>query len=399
MVKTQKSVNIELQINMASIREKRTAAKTSTRRDKKKSNKSKEDDEVLYVPNTANEFGASSSRLAPDEKGQDCCELNEIVMNRLSQIKFKHQELERNQAHIIYLHNDLKKEMTNLNRNVQGMFAEFLNQFGKETGGSFYNVLDRQIVLYTGDTSLGRKLPFEDVIGSRAEDVEVGREVQFDRKDKRVQINKSNNESGTEFEGGGEEPKKYLFEGKFDVDANDDHILVDDSTPDIPRKSFKKAAAVFRSPYTSNFGSSAKSKVIVPEIRTGTYALSDELNAGAIDDVVDFEEWYILGLSKKNKASSVVDRSPYNGKDPLDQLTVNILDSIPQQQQSDDCGIYVIKYAEYFVHQKIEEMTMTFKHDEARLSLAIQFYKYAKKILDEGYETDIERASDRVNRV
>ncbi|KAL2555486.1 Ubiquitin-like protease domain-containing protein [Forsythia ovata] len=340
---------------------------------------------LFHKKQTGNEFGASSSRPAPGEKGKGCCELNEIVMNRLSQIEFKQQELERNQAQIISLHNDLRKEMTNLNRNVQGMFAEFLNQFGKETGGSCYNVLDRQIVMYTGDTSSGRKVedqntegngvdfdtfnnenvghggtdfevPFEDVIGSRAEDVEVGREVQFDRKGKRVQVDKSNNESGPEFEVGGEEPKKYLFEGTFvskrmfdvlnfcpsfdlgiddepnandielddmefteldlkmidecvqmrylstskneeDVDADDDYILVDDSTPDIPRKRLRKAAAVFKSPYTSNFGSSAK----IREIRTGTYALPDELNAVAIEDVVDFEEWYIVGLLKKNK--------------------------------------------------------------------------------------------------
>ncbi|KAL2537980.1 Uncharacterized protein Fot_19371 [Forsythia ovata] len=32
-------------------------------------------------------------------------------------------------------------------------------------------------------------------------------------------------------------------------------------------------------------------------------------------------------------ASSVVDRSPHDGKDHLDQLTVNILDKIPQQLQ------------------------------------------------------------------
>ncbi|KAL2537981.1 Leukotriene A-4 hydrolase-like protein [Forsythia ovata] len=45
-----------------------------------------------------------------------------------------------------------------------------------------------------------------------------------------------------------------------DVDADDDHILVIDSAPDIPRKRLRKAAAVFRSPYTSNFGSSEKVK-------------------------------------------------------------------------------------------------------------------------------------------
>ncbi|KAL2466369.1 hypothetical protein Adt_42220 [Abeliophyllum distichum] len=102
------------------------------------------------------------------------------------------------------------------------------------------------------------------------------------RKEKRVQVDKTNNESGTEFEVGGEESKKYLFDGTFvskhrfdvlkfcpsfdlgiddepnandielddmeftkydlkmidecDVDVNDDYILVNDSTPDIPRK-------------------------------------------------------------------------------------------------------------------------------------------------------------------
>ncbi|KAL2515156.1 Uncharacterized protein Fot_29127 [Forsythia ovata] len=348
---------------MASTRAKRTTAETSSRRDKKKSKKSKEDDEVLYTPNleviqfvatneekneiyalglfhkkqTGNEFCASSSRLAPSEKGQGCCELNEIVMNRLSQIEFIQQELERNQAQIIYLHNDLRKEMTNLNRNVQGMFAEFLNQFEKETGGSCYNVLDRQIVLYAGDTSTGRKVedqnpkgngvdfdtfnnenvghggtdfevPFEDVIRSRAEDVEVGRE---------------------------------------DVDADDDYILVDDSTPDIPRKRLRKATAVFKSPYTSNFGSSAK----IREIRTGTYALPDELNDVAIEDpYAEIIPYLLLHSGFYNAGvSSVVDRSSYDGKDPLDQLTVNILDNIPQQQQRNQLLIEARKRAKKFI--------------------------------------------------
>ncbi|KAL2558001.1 uncharacterized protein Fot_02740 [Forsythia ovata] len=211
-------------------------------------------------------------------------------------------------------------------------------------------------------------VPFEDVIGSHAEDIEVGREVQFDRKGKRVQVDKSNNESGPEFEVGGEEPKKYLFEGTFvskrmfdvlnfcpsfdlgiddepnandielddmeftkldlkmidecvqmrylstskneeDVDADDDYILVDDSTPDIPRKRLRKAAAVFKSPYTSNFGSNFGSSAKIREIRTGTYALPDELNDAAIEDVVDFEEWYIVGLLKKNKKKRFDDKN------------------------------------------------------------------------------------------
>ncbi|KAL2492014.1 hypothetical protein Adt_27642 [Abeliophyllum distichum] len=156
-------------------------------------------------------------------KKDGCCELNEIVMNRLSQIEFKQQELERNQAQIISLHNDLRKKITNSNKNVQGMLAEFLNQFRKETGGSFYNVLDKQIVLYTGDISLERKVEDQNPKGNG---------VNFDTFN-----NENVGHSGADFE---------------DAD-DDDYILVDDSTPDKPRNRLKKAAIVFRSPYTSNF--------------------------------------------------------------------------------------------------------------------------------------------------
>ncbi|KAL2557158.1 Uncharacterized protein Fot_01897 [Forsythia ovata] len=268
--------------------------------------------------------------------------------------------------------------MTNLNSNVQGMFAEFVNQFGKETGGSSSNVLDRQTVFYTGDTSLERKINHFHVEDQNPKGNEVDFdtfnnenvghggtdfEVSFDRKGKQVQVDKTKNESGTEFEVGGEEPKKYLFDGTFvskrmfdvlkfcpsfdlgiddepndndielddmeftkldlkmidesvqmrylstskneeDVVDDDDYILVDDITLDIPMKRLRKATAVFK-PYTSNFGSSAK----IREIRTGTYALSDELNVVAIEDVVDFEEWYIVGLLKKNKKKRFDDKN------------------------------------------------------------------------------------------
>ncbi|KAL2532284.1 Uncharacterized protein Adt_05635 [Abeliophyllum distichum] len=265
---------------------------------------------LFHKKQTGNEFGASS-RPAPDEKGQGCCELNEIVMNRLSQIEFKQLFC----TLVILLWGGRLKIKT-----LKGTEVDF-DTFNNENVGH-------------GGTDF--EAPFEDVIGSRAEDVEVGREV------------------------GGEEPKKYLFEGTFvskhmfdvlnfcpsfdlgiddELNANDieldnmeftelDLKMIDEcvqmgylstskneesmivlSTPDIPRKRLRKAVAVFRSPYTSNFGSSAKTKVIVREIRTGTYALSDELNDVAIDDVVDFEEWYILGLSKKNKKKRFDDKN------------------------------------------------------------------------------------------
>ncbi|KAL2470948.1 hypothetical protein Adt_39084 [Abeliophyllum distichum] len=52
-----------------------------------------------------------------------------------------------------------------------------------------------------------------------------------------------------------------------------------------------------------------KIKAIIREIRTGIYALSDELNDVSINDIVDFEEWYIKGLSKKNKKNRFDDKN------------------------------------------------------------------------------------------
>ncbi|KAL2508770.1 hypothetical protein Fot_32417 [Forsythia ovata] len=270
---------------MASTRAKRTTAETSSRRDKKKSKKSKNQQRMMK---------------------------SYIHQTYLEVIQFVATNEEKNEIY------------------ASGLF--YKKQTGNEFGASSSRPAPRFHSRMSSDP--------------RAEDVEVGREVQFDRKGKRVQVDKSNNESGPEFEVGGEEPKKYLFEGTFvskcmfdvlnfcpsfdlgiDDEPNANDIELDDmefteldlkmidecvqmrylSTSkneesmivlhDIPRKRLRKAAAVFKSPYTSNFGSSAK----IREIRTGTYALPDELNAVAIEDVVDFEEWYIVGLLKKNK--------------------------------------------------------------------------------------------------
>ncbi|KAL2549778.1 Ulp1 protease family [Forsythia ovata] len=98
----------------------------------------------------------------------------------------------------------------------------------------------------------------------------------------------------------------------------------------------------------------------------------------------------------KVRSSRVVDWSAYDGKDPFDELNIHILGKIPQQYQSGDCGVYVIKYAEYFAHQKLGEMSKTFNLEEARLTLSVQLFKYAKRKMDEGFDTDEEMVSDRV---
>ncbi|KAL2508637.1 Uncharacterized protein Fot_32284 [Forsythia ovata] len=130
-------------------------------------------------------------------------------------------------------------EMTNLNRNVQGMFAEFVNQFGKETGGSSSIVFDRQIVFYTGDNSLGRKVEDQNPkgngvdfdtsnnenVGHGGTDFEFHLRMSLDHEKKMLKLRGRFHliEKGNKFRliklrmkvVGGEEPKKYLFEGTF----------------------------------------------------------------------------------------------------------------------------------------------------------------------------------------
>ncbi|KAL2549730.1 Uncharacterized protein Fot_11260 [Forsythia ovata] len=63
----------------------------------------------------------------------------------------------------------------------------------------------------------------------------------------------------------------------------------------------KKIAAVYKYPNISDFLSSGKSKDVIQEIVSGTSALSDEINAVDVNDIVDFEEWFNMRLCKNNK--------------------------------------------------------------------------------------------------
>ncbi|KAL2543413.1 Uncharacterized protein Adt_04391 [Abeliophyllum distichum] len=180
MVKPQKSINTELQINMASTRVKRMEAETSTStcRDKKKS---KEDDEILYILN-------------------------------LEVIQFVTTNEEKNEIYASRLFH--KKQTTN-------EFGAVEDHNPKENGVDFDTFINENIGY--GGTDFG--VPFEDVIGSRAEDVNVGREVPFEDV---IGLHVEDVEVGRE-----------------DVDADDDYILVDDNIPNIPSKRLRKAA-VFR---------------------------------------------------------------------------------------------------------------------------------------------------------
>ncbi|KAL2558195.1 hypothetical protein Fot_02934 [Forsythia ovata] len=85
------------------------------------------------------------------------------------------------------------------------------------------------------------------------------------------------------------------------IEQDDDIIQTDDITPSAPRRRTRKTAAVYRFPYISEFVSSGKSKAVIREIRSCTSALRDEINAVDVNDIVDFEEWFNMGLCKNNK--------------------------------------------------------------------------------------------------
>ncbi|XP_022841788.1 sentrin-specific protease 6-like [Olea europaea var. sylvestris] len=66
---------------------------------------------------------------------------------------------------------------------------------------------------------------------------------------------------------------------------------------------------------------------------------------------------------------------------------------LPQQNNGGDCGIYVIKYAQYFINGMLNEMPKSFNVPHLRRNLAAQLYAYGKKKQEEEYDTDNEWVS------
>ncbi|KAL2545289.1 Uncharacterized protein Fot_14522 [Forsythia ovata] len=338
------------------INSKKSKRKTSTsgNRTKRSKNSVQEDFEKLEnVRNASIEFnahsadppqsnptgafdGASNSRsFTGDGKNkQGCCNLNEVVMDRIAKIESKQSEIEAKQ--------DLKSQLNDLSGNVQNMIADFLNQMDKKFHSNTEDVvLNRQIV------------QVEDNDGSQLKDFEAESQVQYDRKGKgkAVVCDKTKNESvyhgAIEFEVEG--PKKNLideavvsqkmcnminFSPSFDlgidldttafdielydmeftdhdlkmidetiymknmstskmaekIEQDDDIIQIDDITPSVARRRTRKTTAVYRSPYISEFVSSGKSKAVIREIKSCTSTLRGEINDVDVNDIVDFEE-------------------------------------------------------------------------------------------------------------
>ncbi|KAL2542847.1 Uncharacterized protein Adt_03825 [Abeliophyllum distichum] len=160
--------------------------------------------------------GASTSRGFTG----GCCNLNQVVMDRIDKIESKQSEIEAKQAEILSFQQDLKSQLNDLSGNVQSLIADFLNQMDKKFHSNIEEVvLNREIVLYspileTEDefenndfnnyTKFEAEVQVEDNDGSQLKDFEVPSQVQYDRTGKAVVCDKINNDSNnhgaTEFE-------------------------------------------------------------------------------------------------------------------------------------------------------------------------------------------------------
>ncbi|XP_022857134.1 uncharacterized protein LOC111378199 [Olea europaea var. sylvestris] len=58
------------------------------------------------------------------------------------------------------------------------------------------------------------------------------------------------------------------------------------------------------------------------------------------------------------------------------ELNVDFDFSLPQQKNGHDCGIYVVKYAEYMLHDDIGSMPMKFNAGRAQLDVVSLLFKH-----------------------
>ncbi|KAL2457778.1 Uncharacterized protein Fot_56115 [Forsythia ovata] len=206
---------------------------------------------------------STSRNRTKRSKNSGSCNLNQVVMDRIAKIESKQLEIEAKHAEILSFQRDLKSQLNDLSGNVQNMIADFLNQMDKKFHSNTEEVvLNQQIVLYSPILETG--VQDEDNDGSQLKDFEV---------------------------------------------ENDDIIQIDDITPSASRRRTRKTAAVYRSPYILDFVSSGKSKAVIQEIKSCTSALSDEINVVDVNDIVDFEEWFNMGLCKNNKKKKFNDNN------------------------------------------------------------------------------------------
>ncbi|KAL2499619.1 Ulp1 protease family [Abeliophyllum distichum] len=114
----------------------------------------------------------------------------------------------------------------------------------------------------------------------------------------------------------------------------------DDSTLEPLLKRISRLAACIQSPYVISFPSQGNAN---PNHQTVNFQYEFCLDVPDISNYVVFENWYGKRLRLGN-----------NG----------------------DCGIFIIKYAEYIFQKKIMEMSKKFDTHMARYNMAVQLYKY-----------------------
>ncbi|KAL2471409.1 hypothetical protein Adt_39545 [Abeliophyllum distichum] len=157
-----------------------------------------------------------------------------------------------------------------------------------------------------------------------------------------------------------------------EIDVNDDEIELkdenwqkideiaaatdDEFTLDAHLKRQKKPATLLLSPWVNQYDSAVGTSTVgtTKHVVKGTYAIKIGLCSPCGSDMEAFESWYKQGLVTKNG----------------------------------DYGIYVIKYAKYFINEMLKEMPKTFNIAQVRKHLATQLYVYAKKKQVENYDTD-----------
>ncbi|KAL2547562.1 Ulp1 protease family [Forsythia ovata] len=130
-------------------------------------------------------------------------------------------------------------------------------------------------------------------------------------------------------------------------------------------------------------GMSKKRRTVSEDIQSNN-KLGNEINASApislLDDEIVFNEENFRHMDdsvekircrgQKRPAKTIRDVAVLDAVEPLCQMKPHVL-------RHGDCGIFVIKFAEYIAENKIKEIPKNFDTKVARLNMATQLYKFA----------------------
>ncbi|KAM6569126.1 hypothetical protein CsatB_017111 [Cannabis sativa] len=92
----------------------------------------------------------------------------------------------------------------------------------------------------------------------------------------------------------------------------------------------------------------------------------------------------LLGFSKNRS------HAPALGSDPTAPLRIVEISGLPSQQKN-DCGAYVVPFAEFFIHGK--DVPADFDIEVYRTWLAALFFSYGRRKIDEIIDSEDEKQS------